>query len=354
MDFQQLYNDPKFPASFAGQNTFIKAVKSQNQNVKTKDVQKALRKIDSYTLHKPTKKPALFRRIFTKGIGYLYQIDLVDMSKYASKNDGHHFMITIIDTFSKKAWAFKLKNKSAKSILNTMKTFLLVNRPQKIEFDQGTEFYNAPFLHLLQTYGIKHYSIYSDRKCAIVERFNRTLKTRMYRSFTTHGSHRWVDNLQDLVSGYNKTKHSSTGFAPNDVNLSNEKVVRKKLFPKIRKDKRHTKVKFNVGDSVRITRKKSIFQKGYEQTYSYEVFEISEIKNTYPITYGLKDYKGDEIKGSFYTNEIQLVDKSDNIWPIEKIVNTRKRRGQTQYLVKFLGYPNEANSWIPQQDLFNL
>ena len=105
---------------------------------------------------------------------------------------------------------------------------------------------------------------------------------------------------------------------------------------------------------MRITRKKSIFQKGYEQTYSYEVFEISEIKNTYPITYGLRDYKGDEIKGSFYTNEIQLVDKSDNIWPIEKIVNTRKRRGHTEYLVKFLGYPNEANSWIPQQDLFNL
>ena len=100
--------------------------------------------------------------------------------------------------------------------------------------------------------------------------------------------------------------------------------------------------------------KKSIFQKGYEQTYSYEVFEVDEVKNTYPITYGLRDYKGEEIKGSFYPSEIQLVDKSDDIWPIERIVNTRKRRGITEYLVKFLGYTDAANTWISQSDLFDL
>ena len=176
----------------------------------------------------------------------------------------------------------------------------------------------------------------------------------MYRSFTARGTHRWIDVLEDLVNGYNDTRHRSTGFKPNDVNASNERVVRKKLFPKIKKTKLHTKPYFQIGDSVRITRKKSVFQKGYEQTYSYEVFKVSEIKNTYPVTYGLQDYKNTNIKGSFYKNEIQLVDKSDNIWPIEKIVDTRMRRGQTEYLVKYLGYPSEANTWIPQTDLFDL
>ena len=176
----------------------------------------------------------------------------------------------------------------------------------------------------------------------------------MYRSFTARGTHRWIDILQDLVSGYNNSKHRSTGFKPNDVNASNEREIRKKLFPKIKKKKLHTKSYFQIGDSVRITRKKSVFQKGYEQTYSYEVFKVSEIKDTYPVTYGLQDYKNADIKGSFYKNEIQLVDKSDNIWPIEKIVDTRKHHGQTEYLVKYLGYPSEANTWIPQTDLFDL
>lgn len=137
MDLDQLYRDSSFPASFTGKKQFIKTVKSQYPNIKTSEIEKKLKSIDSYTLHKPTRKPPLYRRIFTKGINYLYQIDLVDMSKFSEENDGYKFLITIIDTFTKKAWAFKLKNKTANSIMSVMKKFLLVNRPQKVEFDQG-------------------------------------------------------------------------------------------------------------------------------------------------------------------------------------------------------------------------
>ena len=77
--------------------------------------------------------------------------------------------------------------------------------------------------------------MYSDRKCAIVERFNRTLKTRMYRTFTARGGHKWIDILEDLVNGYNNTRHSSTKFAPNDVNEENEHYVRENLYPQIKK-----------------------------------------------------------------------------------------------------------------------
>ena len=352
MNFEQAYNDPKFPASYAGKNAFAKAVKTKYPTVKYKDVDKALESIDSYTLHKPVRRPKLYRRIYTKGIGYLYQIDLVDMQKYASLNNNYKWLITCIDTFSKKAWVFPTKNKQGKTVTNALRPLLVKNRPTKIEIDQGTEFYNTNFLGLLRNLGIHWYSVYSDNKNAIVERFNRTLKTRMFRAFTKRGSHKWIDIVQDLVSGYNKTKHSSIGMAPDKVNKSNEKVVRKTLFPE--KNKKLQKVKFKIGDSVRITRLKSVFQKGYEQTYSYEVFQVKEIKNTYPITYGLQDYKGGEIKGSFYSREIQKVDKSDNIYPIEKIVSTRTRGGITEYLVKFIGYTDEANAWVPQSELFDL
>ena len=118
------------------------------------------------------------------------------MSKYASENDGTRFLITCIDTFSKKAWVFPLKDKAGLSIDKAMRVFLLINRPNKIEFDQRTEFYNHHFLRLLKTYGIQHYSIYSDRKCAIVDRINRTLKTKMFRAFTARGNHRYIDILQ--------------------------------------------------------------------------------------------------------------------------------------------------------------
>ena len=353
MDVKELYNDPKFPASFTGQQRFYSAQQQINPSNSLGSVKQKLRSVDSYTLHKPTKKIKLFRRVQTKGINYLYQCDLVDLSTFHSDNDGFKWIITIIDTFSKKAWAFKMKTKSGQSIVKVMGPFFEENTPKKIQFDQGTEFYNKLFLKLLEKHKIKHYSVYSEQKASIIERFNRTLKERMFRYFTSIGSHRWIDILQNLIDGYNNTKHSSISMAPNNVSTSNENKVREILFPKIKKLKEHTKPVFKVGDSVRITRKKGVFEKGYEMRWSWEVFEVNKVKNTYPVTYGLSDYKGEEILGSFYKNELQLVDKSDNIWPIEKIIRKRQRSGQVEYLVKFLGYPEEANTWVKHQDLFN-
>ena len=61
----------------------------------------------------------------------------------------------------------------------------------------------------------------------------------MFRSFTARGSHKWIDILDDLVNGYNNTKHSSTKFAPNDVNDNNEQIVRNNLFPKVIKESKY-------------------------------------------------------------------------------------------------------------------
>ena len=53
-------------------------------------------KTDSYTLHRPKRKVKQFRKIFVKGIGYQMQLDLVDMLKYKSQNDGYAYMLNII------------------------------------------------------------------------------------------------------------------------------------------------------------------------------------------------------------------------------------------------------------------
>ena len=278
MDLKKLYTDPKFSGSFAGKHRFLKALKSRDRSITKADVEKALRSVDSYGLHRPVKRPQLFRRIYTKGINYLFQIDLIDMSKYENENDGYRWFITIIDTFSKKAWAFKLKRKSGKAILKVMEPFLEQHKPKKIEFDQGKEFYNQPFLNLLRRLKIKYFSVYSDHKCAIVERFNRTLKTRMFRSFTANGNRRWVDNLQSLVDGYNDSKHSSTEFKPNEVNKRNEHLVRKILFPKIVKKKSHTKPVFKVGDTVRIARKNPLFKKDTNKLLVMKFFKSRRLK----------------------------------------------------------------------------
>ena len=349
---QTHYKDPKFPGAFAGVDTFYKALKNIYPNIKRKKVVEFLKSEDSYTLHKPVTRPRIYRRVFTKGIDYLYEIDLVDVSRYREENDNYTFLVTLIDTFSKYAWVVPILTKHGKNVFNGVKTILLVNRPKKISMDLGLEFFNKDFLHMLKVYNIQYYSVASNSKNPHIERFNRSLKTRLFRAFTARGNHRYIDILPDIVDAYNNSYHRSIKMAPNQVSKENEAIVRKNLYPKIVKTLYKNKVK--IGDTVRIARKKGAFDKGYSKTFSDEVYYVNKIKNTYPVTYGLTDVLGEPIRGSFYFEEIQVVDKTNNIYPIEKIITSRTRRGIKEHLVKFLGYSDESNTWIPHKDIFGV
>ena len=145
----------------------------------------------------------MYKKIYSRGINYQFQIDFIDMSNFEIENDGYRWFIMIIDIFSKKAWACKIKRKDGKTILEVMKPFLEENTPKKIEFDQGKEFYYKPFLELLRKLRIVHFSVYSDNRCPIVKLFNTTLKTQKYHSFKIRGNRKWTDILQDLVDDHN-------------------------------------------------------------------------------------------------------------------------------------------------------
>lgn len=350
-DFKTLYRDPKFNGSLGGKDRFYKALKVKYPSVKRSEVEKFLKSYDGYTLHKPVQKPRRYRRIYSKGISYCYNIDLVDMSALARENKGWKWIINVIDTFSRHIWCFKTKNKEGKTITNAMRSLLTTNRPKKIECDSGSEFVNRDFKALLNRLNIKMYHTYSIRKGAMVERANRTLKTRMYRMFTTQGSHVWYDKLDALVDSYNNSYHRSIKCAPNEVTRANEADIRATLYPALPRAK---KASFKVGQTVRITRKKNVFQKAYLQSWSHEVFYVAKILKTNPVTYNIKDYSGETIKGCFYKSELQIVDKSSEIYTVEKIVKRRTHQGRTQYQVKWQGYPSTFNSWVDQSDLFDI
>ena len=259
MDFSREYKDPKFSGAFAGVKQFYRSLKQKYPRVKFKDVKNYLKKDDGYTLHKPVRKPPKYRRVYTKHIGYLLQMDLVDMSALANQNKNYRWILTVIDTFSKKFWAFKLKRKTGLAVTNALKDLLSTVKPIKVQYDDGKEFKNRHFQSLLRRLKITGYSVSSPNKACIIERMNRSLKTRMYRAFTSRGSRVWWDILPDLVAAYNSSYHRSIKRAPNDVNFENQSEVRDILFPP---DTAPSKpAKFKVGDTVRITREKSIFQK---------------------------------------------------------------------------------------------
>ncbi|XP_044017387.1 uncharacterized protein LOC122858498 [Aphidius gifuensis] len=141
------------------------------------------------------------------------------------------------------------------------------------------------------------YSTYINFRASIVERFNRTLKKQMWEKFTYQGSYKWSGIL-------------------------------------------------SIGDEVRISEYKNVFEKGYTPNVTTEIFTIKEVRNTDPVTYKLIDYEDHPIEGGFYEEELTKV-KYPDIYLIEKVV---KKRGNELY-VKWLGFDDSHNSWMNESDV---
>ena len=104
---------------------------------------------------------------------------------------------------------------------------------------------------------------------------------------------------------------------------------------------KHVPPKFHVGENVRISKyKRKIFDKGFTPNWTEEIFVIDEILNTNPVTYKLVDLQGEKVTRSFYEQEI---------FRIEKI--KRRDHKKKQALVKWKGYPDKFNSWVPFSEL---
>ena len=197
----------------------------------------------------------------------------------------------------------------------------------------------------MDEYNINHYSTYSNLKASIVERVIRTLKTRLWKQFSLLGTYKWIDIIDKIVYDYNNTKHSVTGFKPKEVNKKNEKEILSRVYSPIKMID-PTKPKFKVGDFVRISKYRQAFAKGYTPSWTNETFKITKVRQTNPRVYQLSELNGDEILGTFYTEELQTA-KYHDMFLIEKVI---KKRGN-QVFVKWLGFDNKHNSWINKSEL---
>ncbi len=293
--------------------------------------------------------------MIVSGIDDTWEADLIDVSSIKKENDGYTFILTLIDVFSKKAWAVKLKNKTSTTCLNAFKEILSKSKRicRKLHTDKGLEFYGKPFKDYLKTKNILLYSTKSEIKGSIIERFNRTLKEKMWRYFTSVSNKRWVKVLDKLLVSYNNTFHSSIKLTPNQVNYRNESQVFVNLYGYKRESfsKEITKINFKVGDNVRISKVKSTFEKGYQRNWTNEIFVINKIIGSLPVTYIIKDFDNEIIEGSFYEKELQLVNKLDKIFKIEKILNKRTSKNKNFFLIKWEGYSPKFNSWVEESDI---
>ena len=150
------------------------------------------------------------------------------------------------------------------------------------------------------------YYTQNEEKSSVVERWNKTMKNKMWKMFSANNNTVYWDKLDKLVDDYNNTYHSSIKMTPTEASLKeNEKKVFANLYgdPIYLKPK---KPKFSIGDKVRISKyKRRVFDKGYTPNWTEEVFVVDKVMLTKHVTFRIVDLLGEKVEGSFYEKELQ-------------------------------------------------
>ena len=356
MDLKNIYNNPSQPGSFQGPRKLYTAAKNTRlKDIRQKDVIKFLQGESTYTLNRAVTNKFPRNRVIVEGLESQWDIDLADMNLLTANNDGNKYFLLAIDVFSRYIWVRPLKTKYAKDVIVCLESILMEGRqPQSIRTDGGKEFQNRQVKAFLSGRDVHLFSTYNETQANYAERAIKTVKSKLYRYLIGRNTLRYIDVLQDLVHSYNHTKHSSLGRPPASVNSTNESEIRFDQF--LLRRRRHgdessrQRLRFNVGDQVRISYRREAFDREYGQKWSGEVFYISQRRrrNGIPI-YKLKDWNGEDIKGTFYNQQLQKVNVSDqDNFKIEKILKRRKINGKKQVFVKWLHWPRKFNQWIDE------
>ena len=169
--------------------------------------------------------------------------------------------------------------------------------------------------------------------------------------------------MQNFIYAYNHSKHRTIGIEPVNVTLNKTFDIWKKSFNplKARKLAQTRKPKFKIGDIVRLSIHKGVFEKGYVGNFKEDYYVIEKVKNlTYPFTYKIKEFDtGVILNGIFYEPNLQKIIFTKNqlakkIYKVEKIITYKMINGLKYYFVKFEGFPSFYNRWVPETNVKHL
>lgn len=352
---ESIYFDAANHASFSSAERLYSEAKKERPNIKLDEVKAWLAGQFTYTLHKQPRHKFPRNRVVSSKPGEHMQADLVDLRMFASHNRGFKYLLTAIDVFSKFAFAVPLKNKSGEELLLAFSDLFEFIRPENLQTDEGTEFMNRPVQQLFKDSFINHFVAKNKTvKCSVIERFNRTLKGRMFKYFTATGTRKYIDVLPKILQAYNESYHSSIKMRPIDVSETNQNIVYKNLFGcSGRRDMRVAKVEkpaLEVGDSVRLKYARGAFDRGYHPYWKDEIMTICKIiKGQLPRYKVMNDF-GVVEQQLYYKHELQKVSKGR--FRIEKVI--KRDIKNKRVFVKWLNYSEAHNSWIDQKAVESL
>jgi hypothetical protein len=381
---REYYDDPS--KGFCGRDRFYAKIAQEYAGISRQDIAKWLSNLETHQIHQSTVNMKISRPVVLHAEG-TWAIDLtwlkeVDVDSLTTVEKDSQVVLTIVDCFSKYAWAKILPNKQAKTVSDAFRKILAGQKCSVIRSDNGSEFKSGEFEAVTSEFGIKHIfsDAYNPRQNAMIERFNKTLKMTVYRYMTqwnlTKLSNR---DLQKIVTNYNNTKHTTTrqvpavihaGQSPEAITTARKEIKARAVKLLAANDRRFPKLR--VGDTVQVARrtigewrKARTFKKySYMKQWMYELFKVAEITRptkTKASLYKLLGPDGKLINRWFLRQDLLKIDPKNQMkeledtetFVVEKVLDKEVLPdGKVKYLVKWYGYSDKDNTWESPQDSF--
>lgn len=351
---QNLYSDPA--TRLNGRDRFYARVSELCYGITSDAVLEFLKGQELYQLHQPIYRQKVVKPLVPTGPFEHWQVDTVYMHKAGEIstpqgsgmvwfNRGNAYMLTVIDCFSKYAWAFPMKRATEQNVIECLQALFagIGEVPHKIQTDKGFEFGqgmgNSEFVRFLHQNGIVHStsSAYAPASQGCIERFNRTLKQMIYQYFTAQNTQIWFDRLDPLLENYNGAYHTTIKDVPKKIhdaylNNPNNRDTKKRIKYTARKlqnraedlvaNEHRLHGPLEVGDHVRIAvtktdskeREKQLkgFRKAFRQNWSKEIYiikSVSPLRRDKKQSYTLYTADGHtKVEGIYYRGQLQPVE----------------------------------------------
>ena len=360
----KLYYEGGKPGSYATEERLWREAKKYAPKITKREVREYLAKQYVHTRHKRLRKTFPRRKVLTLRIDHTWSADLIQCSEALSRyNKGYNYIVNCIDLFSRKCWVRPIKRKTNKETEEAMRSIINKNQgrsPLKHWTDEGTEWTGLKKLYKEEE--IIQYSTKSPLKAVYIERANSSLESIMYRMMTAENSMRWIDYLEDAVSSYDSRKTKTLhGMSPNEAHKkANEEWLRAKFLEDYDRHKKkfyNKKPKFQIGDTVRVAKKRSTFDRGYEPTTEVETRVVEDVPLTTPTVYKLtgkrRKYYGQEMvlvtPTTTKRDKSYYIAKTKTVYPKQLRSGSSTRGSETQYLLKARNQP-DLNTWITEEE----
>ena len=363
-----IYQDPSNPAGLSGYNKLLRAVRQQRKDITASDVRSYLITQESYTRHGNIPNRYIKRPILVSKPGLTVASDIADFTESSREfNDGHRYILVLIDAFSRKLWAISLTNKNASTLSKVLDNFFSEHSFRYMWTDRGSEYVNILCEKIYKKHNVIRYSTQNSLfKSSLAERVIRTVKSKLHRAMTQFNTNRYIDYLPEIVKSYNMTKHAGLcgEYTPNQAHSLQDpqKIMKLQSSSYIQKFKNYGSHIYNPKSILNLSQRDILkprtyvrllmshvdnsFVKSYKPLFTIEIFQILRVEEGIPTIYYLQDLMGEPITGCCYRTDLSPTSLPD-YFPIEKVISTKvcPKTKKNIYFVKYFGWPDKFSSW---------